>query len=706
MPISSQELHEGTTHPMRFGKRLIRRRSFIWYTVLGLAVAAVATLGLESIYGTSSASTSTARTVTVQRGTVQSSVSASGNVSAATSDSVSFQTSGTLTAVDVTLGQKVTAGQTLGTLDPTSAQATLASAQAALSVAQYALSSAEQGGTTAQLDQNKASLISAQNQLTSEQQQLATDETNLTKAQNQLTADQALGCPAASSSASSSSSGAGSSGGGSAQTSTSGTGSATSASDTAVTFSGTVNPGGVDTTYYFMYGTTVAYSSSTPSADAGSGTTSVQVSATVTGLTPDTTYLYRLVTVNSTGTSVGVAQTVSTAASACVVDQDTIASDQQTVAKDKATVAAQQYTVAGTSAGQAVTSSTIAQDQAQVTQDQNTVTADQKAVNDTVLTAPVSGIVTSVNNVVGDTVTGSGSSSSGSWIVLHGVDVELYRQYRFGRHWIERNGFHRLGRNRFHRRPPVLPVVVHRFYRTRPARLPSSPFRTSALSRWSPGLLKPTSPRWLLGETATATLPALPNTTVTGTVVAVSPTSTVTSNVVTYDVTIALQSPPSSVKVGMTADVSVVVQTATNTLEVAECGHHHHRAHLHRHRPRQRQTDGHHRHDGPGGRLHHPDPERVERWSGRGRTRRLGVRIEYKRLEHHRWRWIRAPGRLRRWRARRWRMTFTVTDRFRHAHRRRTPSTGYRHAQCRQAIPDGRHRGPRPSWRLARDRSG
>ena len=71
-----------------------------------------------------------------------------------------------------------------------------------------------------------------------------------------------------------------------------------------------------------------------------------------------------------------------------------------------------------------------------------------------------------------------------------------------------------------------------------------------------------------VGETATATLPALPNTTVTGTVVAVSPTSTVTSNVVTYNVTIALQSPPSSVKVGMTADMSVVVQTASNTLEV------------------------------------------------------------------------------------------------------------------------------------------
>ena len=70
------------------------------------------------------------------------------------------------------------------------------------------------------------------------------------------------------------------------------------------------------------------------------------------------------------------------------------------------------------------------------------------------------------------------------------------------------------------------------------------------------------------GESATITLPALPDSTVTGTVTAVAPTSTVVSNVVTYDVTIALDDAPSTVKVGMTADVSVVVQTATDTLEL------------------------------------------------------------------------------------------------------------------------------------------
>ena len=49
---------------------------------------------------------------------------------------------------------------------------------------------------------------------------------------------------------------------------------------------------------------------------------------------------------------------------------------------------------------------------------------------------------------------------------------------------------------------------------------------------------------------------------------AVSPTSTVTSNVVTYDVTIALVDPPSTVRDGMTADVAVVVANKANVLEL------------------------------------------------------------------------------------------------------------------------------------------
>ena len=527
---------------MKIGNRIIGRKTFIWYGVLGVAVAAVASFGLDSIYGTSSASSATARTVTVERGTVQSSVSASGNVSAATSDSVNFETSGTLTAVDVTAGQTVTAGQVLGTLDPTDAQAALTSAQAALSAAEYTLTSARDGGTTAQLKQNQASMATAQNQLTSDQEQLTTDEGDLTTAQNQLTSDEALGCPAATSS--SSSSGSGASGLGAQDTATTGAGS--SVTDTAVSLTGTVDTGGAPTNYYFEYGTTTAYGSITPTATATPGASpDVSVSATVTGLTPDTTYLYALVA----GSSVGIGQTVKTAQSACVVDQQTITTDQQTVARDKATLSAQQTSIAATSAGAAVVPSTVAEDQAQVLQDQNTVATDQKALNETTLTAPISGTVTAVNDSVGDSVSGSGTSSDTGSSSAASSSTGSSASSGFGGSGSATTGSATTGS--------------------------SSTSSTAFVTIENLGGLEVVAgyaeadiAKMKVGETATATLPALPSTDVTGTVSAVAPTSTVVSNVVTYDVTIALESPPSTVKVGMTADVSVVVQTVSNTLEL------------------------------------------------------------------------------------------------------------------------------------------
>jgi multidrug efflux pump subunit AcrA (membrane-fusion protein) len=71
-----------------------------------------------------------------------------------------------------------------------------------------------------------------------------------------------------------------------------------------------------------------------------------------------------------------------------------------------------------------------------------------------------------------------------------------------------------------------------------------------------------------VNQPAEVTLSALPDTTVSGSVVAISPTSTTVSNVVTYDATIALTSPPTTVKSGMTASVSVTVASANNVLEV------------------------------------------------------------------------------------------------------------------------------------------
>jgi Calx-beta domain-containing protein len=80
---------------------------------------------------------------------------------------------------------------------------------------------------------------------------------------------------------------------------------ATGVTQTAATLRGTVIPNGAATDYQFQYGTTTAYGSTTPTTAAGTGMTSVPAAASVGGLTPGTTYHFRIVATNSGGTSYG-----------------------------------------------------------------------------------------------------------------------------------------------------------------------------------------------------------------------------------------------------------------------------------------------------------------------------------------------------------------------------------------------------------------
>src|SRR5437899_1134056 len=97
------------------------RSARVAYAAALIVVCGVVFFALNAVYGflgNSTASSGAQRTATVSVGTVQSSVSASGNVSAANTASVDFGTSGTLTAVNVSVGDHVSAGQVLGTIDP------------------------------------------------------------------------------------------------------------------------------------------------------------------------------------------------------------------------------------------------------------------------------------------------------------------------------------------------------------------------------------------------------------------------------------------------------------------------------------------------------------------------------------------------------------------------------------------------------------
>jgi macrolide-specific efflux system membrane fusion protein len=84
------------------------------------------------------------RTATASRGVVQSTVSGSGNIQAASQLNLGFRTSGTVTHIYVTQGQHVTQGQLLATLDPQSAEVTLEQAKASVQSAEANLAKEEE----------------------------------------------------------------------------------------------------------------------------------------------------------------------------------------------------------------------------------------------------------------------------------------------------------------------------------------------------------------------------------------------------------------------------------------------------------------------------------------------------------------------------------------------------------------------------------
>jgi hypothetical protein len=89
-------------------------------------------------------------------------------------------------------------------------------------------------------------------------------------------------------------------------------------SSSAATMGVRVDPGGLDASYRFEYGTTAAYGQTAPfpEGDTGTGLQARTVWAGAFGLRPDTTYHYRVTVSNELGTVVGADQTFTTTAQA------------------------------------------------------------------------------------------------------------------------------------------------------------------------------------------------------------------------------------------------------------------------------------------------------------------------------------------------------------------------------------------------------
>src|ERR1700729_1924974 len=101
------------------------RRTLIINGALAVAIIVIGVVAYSWLH-TSSKAAATQQTTTVSQGDITSTVSASGNASSAVNVGVSFNgCSGVLTSVSVKAGDKVTLGQTLATVDDSTATAAL-----------------------------------------------------------------------------------------------------------------------------------------------------------------------------------------------------------------------------------------------------------------------------------------------------------------------------------------------------------------------------------------------------------------------------------------------------------------------------------------------------------------------------------------------------------------------------------------------------
>src|SRR5512138_401508 len=110
------------------GARQPRRRWQRWL-LIPLIAAALAGGGLWW-RSSQQATTATTTTATLSQGDLAVTVSGSGAVAAARTVDVPFQQAGTLTSLDVAVGDTVAAGQTLATIDSSALQLQLQQAQA------------------------------------------------------------------------------------------------------------------------------------------------------------------------------------------------------------------------------------------------------------------------------------------------------------------------------------------------------------------------------------------------------------------------------------------------------------------------------------------------------------------------------------------------------------------------------------------------
>lgn len=139
-----------------------------------VAIVGVWWFAFRSDEEATASATTTKQVVAVTTGSMSETVSAEGTVAAADTDDLSFESAGTVTAVNVKAGDAVKTGQVLATIDSAELESDVASAEADVADAEAKLSDNQSSGASdAQITADESSLQSANDALTNANEALA-----------------------------------------------------------------------------------------------------------------------------------------------------------------------------------------------------------------------------------------------------------------------------------------------------------------------------------------------------------------------------------------------------------------------------------------------------------------------------------------------------------------------------------------------------
>lgn len=512
-----------------------------WLNLILVVLLILAIVLAFTLIGNPSTPTVAVRTVAVTRATVTSSVTGSGNAASSASTPVSFQTAGTVTAVNVKPGDTVTLGEVLATVDPTSSKASLQTARAQLDSAKAALGQAASGPTAVKKQQDQQAIITAQ-------QGVANANAAVTAAQNQLGLDTTSTNSAVDN----------------AQTKF---GDDKDSTDTAVANAQAKERSDENTQRIAVSNAESScplLSSGTTTTNSPAPTTPPMAPASFIGATAEPVQVVLAsYSTPTASTDCAAAQSARATQAATLqsdrdaittaeesqqttldLDQQSITTAQQTksstllkdntaITTDKQQVTTEQGMVTTAQlAAQAdlhpETPDQIAQAQAQVDEAQVQVDTAQNGVDETDLKAPQAGVVLAVSGKVGESSSGGSSSSSSTTSTGSGAASAASASTASAG-----SGF----------------VTIANL---------SQLAVTANIAEADAAKIK-------LGQTATVTFPAT-NQTATGSVTQITPQSTVTNNVVLYPVQVSLDTAPPGVGVGSTASLTIAAASATDVL--------------------------------------------------------------------------------------------------------------------------------------------